>query len=393
MEKTVVICSAQRTPMGSLQGCFSNVSAPELGATAIQSALKQCPINVDHLGEVIMGCVLSAGIGQAPARQAAHLASLPDAVGATTLNKMCGSGLKAIITAHDSIQAGNAPLMLAGGLESMTQAPYLLKKARNGYRLGHSELQDHLFLDGLEDAYDTGKLMGWFAEETAKYYQFSREMQDLFALESLSRARIASEKGYFKNEIAAVTVHNQTIFLDESLQKARPEKIPHLRPAFQKKGTVTAANSSSISDGAAALLLSDQQYAQKKALPILAKIVAHASHAQAPAWFTTAPVSSIEKVLHKANWQEKDVDLFEINEAFAVVTLAAMKTLKLDTARVNVNGGACALGHPIGASGARIVVTLIHALRQRDLKRGIAALCIGGGEALAIAIELESKVL
>lgn len=388
MSESIVICSAKRTPMGAMQGCLASLKASDLGAAAIKAAIEASQCNSQEIYEVIMGCVLPAGMGQAPARQAALGAGIPQSVGATTLNKMCGSAMKTVMLAHDYIKAGTANLMIAGGLESMTNAPYLLPKARGGYRLGHGELKDHMFLDGLEDAYEPGKLMGWFAEETAKKFEFSRESQDEFAIESLNRARKASDNGDFKEEICAVATRKETIDVDETPQKARPEKIPTLRPAFQENGTVTAANSSSISDGAAALVIASESYAKQNGLPILAKIVGHATHAQEPAWFTTAPVGAIKSLYDATGWSDKDVDLYEINEAFAVVTMAGMKELDLSHDRVNVRGGACALGHPVGASGARILVTLLHALKHNNLKRGIASLCIGGGEATAMAVEL-----
>lgn len=388
MSKTIVICSAKRTPMCAMQGCLSTVKASELGGVAIKAALEQAGCKHEDIYEVLMGCVLPAGMGQAPARQAALFADLPKSIGATTINKMCGSGLKTVMLAHDFIQAGTANLMVAGGLESMSQAPYILTKARGGYRLGHGELKDHMFLDGLEDAYEPGKLMGWFAEETAKKFEFTREQQDEFAIESLNRAKKASDDGLFQDEIVAVSTRKETIDKDETPYKAKIEKIPTLRPAFQENGTVTAANSSSISDGAAAIIVASEEYAKKNNLPIIAKIVSHATHAQEPAWFTTAPVGAMKSLFKKTGWSESDVDLFEVNEAFAVVTMAAMKELNLSHEKVNIHGGACALGHPVGASGTRILVTLLHALKRNNLKRGVASLCIGGGEATAIAVEI-----
>ncbi|MGH8617485.1 MAG: acetyl-CoA C-acyltransferase [Burkholderiales bacterium] len=387
----IVIAGAARTPMGGFQGEFKSVAAPDLGASAIRAAVERAGLEPGDVQEVIMGNVLSAGQGQAPARQAALAAGLPLATGCTTINKMCGSGMKAAMLAHDLILAGSNEVMVAGGMESMTNAPYLLPKARGGLRLGHGEIKDHLFLDGLEDAYDKGRLMGVFAEETAAKYGFTREAQDRYAITSLTRAQAAIKSGAFEREIAAFVIKGQkgdvTVKIDEQPLKANPDKIPQLKPAFRKDGTVTAANSSSISDGAAALVLMKQSAAARRGAQPLARIVAHATHAHEPAWFTTAPVGAIEKVLAKAGWAARDVDLFEINEAFAVVTMAAMHDLKLPPEKVNVHGGACALGHPIGASGARIVVTLLAALEQYGLKRGVAALCIGGGEATALAVE------
>lgn len=389
---SIVITSAVRTPMGAFQGCFKDLSAHDLGAIAIKAAIDRAQVDPNAIEEVLMGCVLQAGQGQAPARQAAIKAGIPHATGAVTINKMCGSGMKALMFAHDEIQASTFNCIVAGGMESMTLAPYLLPKARAGYRLGHQRVFDHMFLDGLEDAYDQGQLMGVFAERCAEHYHFTREQQDQFAIESLTRAQQASRENKFEAEVVPVITksrHEATeITLDETPQKAKLDKIPLLKPAFKKDGTVTAANSSSISDGAAALVVMHERFAQQHNLAPLAKIVGHATHAQEPAWFTTAPVAAIEKLLKKINWTVADVDLFEINEAFAVVTLAAIKELKLDPQKVNVHGGACALGHPIGASGARVVVTLIHALKQYGLKRGIASLCIGGGEATAVAIEI-----
>ena len=391
MQDAIVIVAAKRTPMGGLLGVFKDVSAAELGATAIRAALAQANIDAARIDEVIMGCVLSAGQGQAPARQAALGADLPYSTGATTINKMCGSGLKALMLATNSLLAQHQDVVIAGGLENMSQAPYLIPRARAGYRLGHGQIYDHMFLDGLEDAYDKGKLMGCYAEETATRYNLSRKMQDDFALRSLERAQAAIANGLFKAEIAPVTYTtrkgNITIETDEQPGNARPDKIPQLKPAFSKDGSVTAANSSSISDGAAALVLMRESHAQTLSCKPLARIVASSSFAQEPAWFTTAPIGAINAVLDKAGWTQSEVDLFEINEAFAVVTLAALQELKLDPSRVNVHGGACALGHPIGASGARIVVTLLHALQQDQLQKGVASLCIGGGEAVAMAIE------
>ena len=388
----VVIVGAARTPMGGFQGDFKGVTAPELGAAAIKAAIGRAGVKPEDVQEVIMGNVLSAGQGQAPARQAALGAGLPTAVGCTTINKMCGSGMKAAMFANDLLLAGSNSVMVAGGMESMSNAPYLLPKARGGLRLGHGEIKDHMFLDGLEDAYDRGRLMGTFAEDTAVKYQFSREAQDRFAITSLKRAQEAINNGWFASEIVPVKVGSgkseTTITQDEQPLKANLERIPQLRPAFRKDGTVTAANSSSISDGAAALVLMRLSAARARGLQPLAKIVAHATHAQEPNWFTTAPVGAMKKLFEITGWSRQDVDLYEINEAFAVVTMAAMHDLDLPHDRVNVHGGACALGHPIGASGARIVVTLLAALEKYHLKRGIASLCIGGGEATALAIEL-----
>ncbi len=383
----VVIVGARRTPMGAFQGALSGKTAPELGALAIAAALAQSGLQAGDIDEAVMGCVLSAGLGQAPARQAALGAGLPQSVPTTTVNKMCGSGMKAVMLAHDQIFAGSAAIMVAGGMESMSRAPYLLDKAREGLRLGHGRTLDHMFLDGLEDAYERGRLMGSFAEDTAQDLQFTRQAQDEFALESLSRARRATEDGAFKGEIVLVE-GRASLADDETPTKARPEKIPTLKPAFREGGTVTAANSSSISDGAAALVLMRRSDAEKRGLAPLAAICGHASHARAPAQFTTAPIGAIEKLYEKLGWRGGDVDLFEINEAFAVVTMAAMRALDLPHDRVNVNGGACALGHPIGASGARILVTLLAALKARGMTRGVAALCIGGGEATALGLEL-----
>lgn len=387
----IVIAGMARTPMGSFQGTLAAVDAPGLGAAAIRGALASAGVDGAAVSEVIMGCVLQAGQGQAPARQAAIGAGIPDAVGATTVNKMCGSGMKAAMLGHDLIAAGSADIVVAGGLESMSNAPYLLPKARGGMRMGHGAVKDHMFLDGLEDAYDRGKLMGVFAENTAERYQFTREEQDAFAIRSLERGRRANEDGSFAGETVPVTVKTRkgktTVTRDEQPFSAAPEKIPHLRPAFRENGTVTAANSSSISDGASALVLMRRSEAERRGIAPLAAIVAHACHAQAPEWFTTAPVGAIAKALAKAGWQTDEVDLWEINEAFAVVTMAAMKEHGLPADKVNVHGGACAMGHPIGASGARIVATLLGAMRKHDVDKGVAALCIGGGEGTALAIE------
>jgi acetyl-CoA C-acetyltransferase len=392
MNEKIVITAAARTPLGGFQGVLSEATAAQLGAAAIAAAVKRSDLPVDAIDEVIMGCVLSAGQGQAPARQASLGAGLPLSTGTTTINKMCGSGMKATMLAHDSILAGSSQIMVSGGLESMTNAPYLLPKARAGMRMGHGQVLDHMFFDGLEDAYDKGKLMGVFAENTADKYQFTREQQDEFSITSLKRAQSAIESGAFENEIAAVEIKTRkgpvTVDSDEQPFNANFEKIPTLRAAFRQDGTVTAANSSSISDGAAALVLMRESEAEARSIKPAAVILGHTTHAHEPEWFTTAPVSAIQKLLQKLEWTVDDVDLFEINEAFAVVTMAAMRELDIDHGKVNVNGGACALGHPIGASGARILVTLIHALQTRGLKRGVAALCIGGGEATAMAIEL-----
>ncbi|MCS5712394.1 acetyl-CoA C-acyltransferase [Candidatus Berkiella aquae] len=388
----VVIVATKRTPIGQYLGCFSSQSAPQLGAAAIASLFTQVDVDLHEIDEVFMGCVLPAGLGQAPARQALIGAKLPMHVPATTINKMCGSGMKALMIAHDAILSGSQKMNIAGGMESMSNAPYLLPKARQGYRMGHGSVYDHMFLDGLEDAYDKGKLMGVFAEICAEKYHFSREQQDEFALESLTLAQQAIKNHAFNDEIVPISITNKSSIIeimdDELPGKAMPEKIPHLKPAFKENGTVTAANSSAISDGACAHLLMTQSDANHRGIKPLATIIAHAQHANEPGWFTTAPIQAIEKVLAKANWHINDVDLFEINEAFAVVTLAAIQTLGLSRKKVNIHGGACALGHPIGASGARIVTTLIYALKQQGLKKGVAALCIGGGEATAIAIEV-----
>jgi len=382
----VVIVGARRTPMGAFQGALADQTAPMLGARAIQAALTQSGLPAEDISEVIMGCVLPAGLGQAPARQAALGAGLPRAVPATTVNKMCGSGMKAAMLGYDQILAGSADIVVAGGMESMSNSPYLLEKARAGLRMGHGRVTDSMFLDGLEDAYDRGRLMGSFAEDTAEKLQFSRKAQDNFALESLARARRTTAEGGFRPEITPISARTE-ITDDETPTKARPEKIPTLKPAFRPDGTVTAANSSSISDGAAALVLMRLSDAERRGLTPLAAIRAHATHAQDPAWFTTAPIGAMEKLLAKLGWSRGDVDLYEINEAFAVVTMAAMRDLDLPHDKVNVNGGACALGHPIGASGARILVTLLYALQTRGQTRGVASLCIGGGEATAVAIE------
>ncbi len=387
----IVIVGAARTPMGGFQGDLKDKTAPELGAIAIKAAIERAGLQPADVEEVIMGNVLPAGLGQAPARQASRGAGVPDAVGCTTINKVCGSGMKTQMLAHDLIRAGSNTIMVAGGMESMTNAPYLLPKARGGFRLGHGEVKDHMFLDGLEDAYDRGRLMGTFAEDTAEAYQFTRDMQDAYAIESLRRAKLAVESGWFDGEIVPVEVAGRgksvTVARDEQPSKADAAKIATLKPAFRKDGTVTAANSSSISDGAAALVLTTADEAKRRGLKPIARIVGHANHAQAPAWFTTAPVGAIKTLMAKTGWKPEDVDLYEINEAFAVVAMAAIRDLNLDPAKVNVHGGACALGHPIGASGARLVVTLLAALEKYNLKRGVASLCIGGGEATALAVE------
>ncbi len=388
----IVIVSASRTPMGAFQGELKGFAAPELGAAAIRAAVERAKIRPEEVQEAIMGCVLPAGQGQAPARQAALGAGLPLAVGCTTVNKMCGSGMKAAMFSHDLLISGSAEIVVAGGMESMTNAPYLLPKARDGLRMGHGQVIDHMFHDGLEDAYDKGRLMGTFAEDCASRYQFSRQAQDEFAIASLQRAQKANREGWFAWEITPLAIkagkEQKFVETDEQPFKANLEKIPALKPAFRKDGTVTAANSSSISDGAAALVMMRRSTAEKRSLAPLATIVGHATHAQEPGWFTTAPVAAIRKLLEKTNWTAKQVDLYEINEAFAVVAMAAMKEHGLPHDKVNVHGGACALGHPIGASGARIVVTLLGALRKYGMKRGVASLCIGGGEATAMAVEL-----
>jgi acetyl-CoA C-acetyltransferase len=389
----IVIAAAARTPMGGFQGDLAPLAAPQLGAVAIEAALARSGLKPEQIDEVLMGCVLPAGLGQAPARQAALGAGLPLSTGCTTVNKMCGSGMRAAMFAHDMLTAGSADLIVAGGMESMTNAPYLLPKARAGMRMGHGQVIDHMFYDGLEDAYDKGRLMGTFAEECAAAFGFTREAQDAFAIESLVRAKRANENGSFSWEIAPVKIEGRkgdevTIARDEQPFKANIEKIPTLKPAFSKTGTVTAANSSSISDGAAALVMLRASTAERLGIMPLARVVGHSTFAQEPAKFTTAPVGAIRKLFEKNGWRAADVDLYEINEAFAVVTMAAMKEHAIPHEKVNVNGGACALGHPIGASGARILVTLIGALRHRGGKRGVASLCIGGGEATAMGIEI-----
>ena len=391
-QNDIVIVAAKRTPIGALLGTLSTLSAPELGAHAHRAVINDTGINPQDIDEVISGCVLQAGIGQAPARQASIGANIPASTGATTINKMCGSGMKATMLAYDAIKAGTANIVLASGMESMSNAPYLLSKARSGYRLGHGELKDHIFLDGLEDIYEPGTLMGCFADATAKKYNITREEQDIFAIQSMTRALEAEKNGAFNSEITPITVKSKKsetlITRDESPDQAKIAKVSQLKPSFNQDGTVTPASSSSIADGAASLILMTASNAKQRGLTPCAKIVAHATHSHEPQWFTTAPINAIKKVLDKAQWSIQDVDLFEINEAFAVVTMAAIKELKLNPTKVNIHGGACALGHPIGASGARILVTLIHALKRHNKKRGIAALCIGGGEATAMAIEI-----
>ena len=392
MSDPIVIVSVARTPMGVMMGSLSGFAAHQLGAIAIKAAVERAGLAPDQVNEVIMGNVLQAGQGQAPARQAALGAGLPRSVACTTVHKVCGSGMKAAMFGHDMLKAGSTDVVVAGGQESMSNAPYLLLRGRQGYRYGHSTVYDHMALDGLEDAYDRGKAMGVFAEICADKYEFTRELQDAFALESLKRARAATEDGSFKWEIASVTVAGRKgdtqIDTDESPQKAMPEKIPTLKPAFKKDGTVTAANASSISDGAAALVMMRESTAASLGIKPLARIVAHSQNSQEPAWFTTAPVGALKNLFAKTGWKASDVDLYEINEAFAVVTMAAMKDFDLAHDRVNVHGGATALGHPIGASGARLLVTLVGALRKTGGKRGVATLCIGGGEAVAMAIEM-----
>ena len=391
LQDPIVIVGSARTPIGGFQGELKDATAPDLGAVAIRAALQRSGLEAEAVEEIVFGCVLTAGQGQAPARQAAIGAGLPLSVGATTVNKMCGSGLKAVMLSHDLIAAGSASIAVAGGMESMTNAPYLLERARAGYRLGHGRVLDHMFLDGLEDAYDKGRLMGSFAEDCAEAYQFTREAQDAYAVTSLERAQKAIAGGWFDTEIAPVTVKSgkgeHVANRDEQPGKARLDKIPVLKPAFREGGTVTAANSSSISDGAAALVLMRRSEAEHRGLAPIATIIGHATHSQEPSLFATAPIGALQKLSDRTGLPLSDVDLFEINEAFAVVAMAAMRDLDLPHDKVNVHGGACALGHPIGASGARILVTLIAALERYDLKRGMAALCIGGGEATAIAIE------
>ena len=387
----IVIAAAVRTPLGRFQGDLAPITAPGLGAHVIRAALERAKLAPDRVDEVLMGCVLPAGQGQAPARQAMRGAGLPDQVGATTVNKVCGSGMKAVMLAHDLIRAGSADIVVAGGMESMSNAPYLLAKARGGYRVGHDRIFDHMMMDGLEDAYEAGRPMGDFGEAAAQAYQFTRADQDAFAIETLTRARAAIQEGAFAAEIAPVRISakggDRVVLHDEHAMKVSPEKIPNLKPAFRADGTITAASASANADGAAALILTRRSQAERDGLPILAEIKAHTTHSQEPAWYTTAPIPAIRKLLDKVGWRVADVDLFEINEAFAVVAMAAAKDLGIDRDRLNVNGGACALGHPIGATGARLIVTLLHALQNRGLKRGVASLCIGGGEATAVAIE------
>ncbi len=390
-DNSIVILGAARTPMGGMMGALSDVRSPDLGAVAIEAAIERAGLQPSDIDEVIMGCVLPGALGQAPARQASRKAGIPDAAGATTINKMCGSGMKAVMQAHDQIKAGSASIMIAGGMENMSQAPYMLPKARSGMRMGHGQVLDSMFFDGLEDAYEGG-LMGVFAQRSADEYNITREAMDEFAIGSLTKALAAIENGWFKDEIAPVTIKGRAgdtvVDTDEQPGNARPDKIPQLKPAFKKDGTVTAANSSSISDGGSALVLATQAEADKRGLKPVARILAHSTHAQLPAEFTIAPIGAIQKVLDKAGWTKDEVDLYEINEAFAVVSLLAINELGLDADKVNVYGGACALGHPIGSSGSRILVTLLNALKQRGLKKGVASLCIGGGEATAVAVEL-----
>jgi len=391
MSEQVYIVAARRTPIGAFQGALSALTSPQLGAAAVQAAIKDSGLSAEQIDETILGCVLMAGIGQAPGRQAALAGGVPQKVPATTINKMCGSGLKAVMMAADQIRAGSANVVLAGGIESMTNAPYLIPKARGGLRMGHSEILDHMFFDGLQSPFD-GKMMGAFAEATAAKYGFTRQQQDEFAAESVRRALAAVENNAFNGEVAPVTVKDRkgerVVAKDETPFTCDISKIPSLKPAFAKDGTVTAASSSSISDGASALLIASASAVRQHNLKPLARIVGYTSHAQAPEWFTTAPVGAIQSVLAQTGWAAGDVDLYEINEAFAIVAMAAIKDISLDHAKVNVNGGACALGHPIGATGARILTTLVHALRNRKLKRGVASLCIGGGEATALAVEI-----
>ena len=390
-KKDIVITGMARTPMGSFQGSLSSENAPNLGSIAIKGAIKKAGIKAEDIDDVVIGCVLPAGMGQAPARQAAIGAGIPNTAGATTINKMCGSGMRAAMIAHDQLLAGSSFVTLAGGIESMSNAPYILPKVRSGLRMGHAQVQDHMFIDGLEDAYEPGRLMGTYAEATAEAYQFTREEQDNFAIRSLERAKKANEDGSFKEEMVPVTINtrkgSKEITNDEQPFSADISKIPNLKPAFSKNGTVTAANSSSISDGAAALVMMTSEEANNKNSIPLARIVAHATNSHDPAWFTTAPIGAIQKVLDKAGWDIKDVGLFEINEAFAVVPMAAMKDLSISPEIVNVHGGACALGHPVGTSGARIIATLIAAMHKYKVDKGVASLCIGGGEATAIALE------
>jgi len=388
----VVIASYARTPMGGFQGALSGVKATDLGAAAVRAALERAGVAGDRVEQIFMGCVLPAGLGQAPARQAALAAGLPLSVEATTVNKMCGSGMQAAIMAHDALAAGSADIIVAGGMESMTNAPYLMTKHRGGARIGHDVISDSMYLDGLEDAYEPGRLMGSFAEDSARAYQFTREDQDAYAIESLTRARAAIDSGAFAGEITPVTVKTrkgeEVVSVDEQPGKADPAKIPTLKPAFAKDGTITAANASSISDGAAALVMTRESVARALGMPIVARVVAHAAHAHEPGLFTTAPVPAMRKALAKAGWSVEDVDLFEVNEAFAVVAMIAQRELGIPRDKLNVNGGATALGHPIGASGARVLTTLLAALKARGGTKGVASLCIGGGEATAMAVEL-----
>ncbi|MEM1298414.1 MAG: acetyl-CoA C-acyltransferase [Pseudomonadota bacterium] len=389
MSDAIVIVGAARTPMGGFQGELGGATAPELGAVAIKAALERAGVEATEVGEVLMGCVLPAGLGQAPARQAAFGAGLPKEVPCTTVNKMCGSGMKTVMMGMDALRAGEGKVVVAGGMESMTNAPYLVPKMRGGARIGHAQMMDHMFLDGLEDAYEEGRLMGSFAEDCAEKYQFTREEQDAYAIGSLEAALKAQTDGTFDREVAPVTLKTRKgaveIATDEQPRNARPDKIPTLKPAFKKDGTVTPANASSISDGAAALVL--MREADTGDAPVRARILAHASHAQEPGWFATAPIPAMQKVLERAGWSVDDVDLWEINEAFAVVPMAAAREMGIPREKLNVNGGACALGHPVGASGARIIVTLLHEMEKREVKRGVASLCIGGGEGTAVAIE------
>jgi len=388
----IVILSTARTPMGSMQGALADASATDLGATVVKAAVERAGVKGDEIDRIYMGCVLPAGLGQAPARQAAIKAGLPKSVQATTVNKVCGSGMQTVIMAEEALKAGNADLIVAGGMESMTNAPYLLKKHRSGARIGHDTAYDHMFLDGLEDAYEPGRAMGTFAQETANQYQLTREEQDAYSIESLARAKGAIDRGAFKEEIVPVVIQGRggetVVDTDEAPGRGRPDKIPTLKPAFAKDGTITAATSSSISDGAAALILTRQSEAEAKGLKPVARIVASAAHAREPSEFTIAPAGAMEKVLKKAGWSVDDVDLFEVNEAFACVAMFAMRDLGIPHDKINVHGGATALGHPIGASGARLIVTLIGALKAKGKKRGVASLCIGGGEATAVAVEL-----
>ena len=388
----IVIVSAKRTPIGSFNGGLSDLTATNLGSSVVKKNLEETSLEPEIIDEVIMGCVLPAGLGQAPARQVSIGANIPVTVGATTINKMCGSGMKAIMLGFDSILSGSNNIVVCGGIESMSNAPYILPKVRKGLRMGHNQVKDHMFLDGLEDAYDEGKLMGSFAEDTAEHYQFTREQQDNFSIESLEKAKNANEKGLFKDEIVplAISTKKETKVIDKDEQpyKANIDKIPFLKPAFKKNGTVTAANSSSISDGASSVIIMKESIALERGIKPLAKIISHSTNSHEPNWFTTAPIGAIKKVLEKTNWKLKDVDLLEVNEAFAVVPMAVMKELNIPRSILNINGGACALGHPVGASGSRIIATLIYNLKNNNLKKGIASLCIGGGEATAIALEL-----